>query len=287
YQAEFKGFVPVLYNWHTSGSNNHVPKAPARTCMPSVSFRAYDKGSKNIAKVPDGNGGTFDPNINWFEPAGNNEKRQAYEDNLMPDYYVCPFSRGKGPGWMPGGNIKIEGNHGSVTYSLSDWKGMHETYHPWKWEGNIRRGRLPVCHTHPDGQLWPHDQCGDLPGDDFCMTQGRPKYSVLSWSMVRPDNDHYPAPPDFIPLSKGSGKTSGEKNLDNRHRKWTSSDAQFVNVASLSDVTVLFCVQGKTLGLNDHMSNIDSHRSSLGGGTNIVFADSHVEWVVGTQVGWE
>ena len=32
--------------------------------------------------------------------------------------------------------------------------------------------------------------------------------------------------------------------------------------------------------------NVGSHRTGTGGGTNAVFADCHVEWIVGTRIGW-
>ena len=33
-------------------------------------------------------------------------------------------------------------------------------------------------------------------------------------------------------------------------------------------------------------ANIGSHRTGQGGGTNVIFADTHVDWVRGAQVGW-
>lgn len=61
---------------------------------------------------------------------------------------------------------------------------------------------------------------------------------------------------------------------------------------SLSDVTVAFCAQGEHTqwGFGSPYSvrrpNVGSHYTSMGGGTNAVFADGHVAWVVGTRIGW-
>jgi len=41
------------------------------------------------------------------------------------------------------------------------------------------------------------------------------------------------------------------------------------------------------MGYKYYVRNLNSHRSNLGGGTNALFADTHVEWVKGTQIGWQ
>jgi len=39
--------------------------------------------------------------------------------------------------------------------------------------------------------------------------------------------------------------------------------------------------------LGYRMTNPNSHRRIQGGGTNVIFTNAHVEWVKGTQVGWQ
>ncbi|UCD30177.1 MAG: prepilin-type N-terminal cleavage/methylation domain-containing protein [Planctomycetota bacterium] len=279
YQSEYKGYVPVIYNYASNGLTVHNPPAPARTCWLPVAFRGYDESLKNMSKIQDSNGNFFNPEANWLHP-----QRQEFEDKLLSDYYICPFSRGGGGGWIViREDVRITGRQPYVAhFDIRQWTGSHITYHTWKWEGNIRRGRLPHCSSHPAGQLWPNDRCG--PAVEFCMTDGRPKYSVLSWSFVMPrrDNNVYEVPPGFI-----AKEDLGTKDGNNRHRLWTDSTAQQVDSSSLSDSTVIFCIQGETMGLDDNLNNPQSHRTGSGGGTNVVFADSHVEWVKGTQAGWE
>jgi type II secretory pathway pseudopilin PulG len=285
YQSEYKSFVPVLYNYPTNGSLNHDVNrakrvAPARTCMLSVALRAYNKATTNVSKMIYSGGGTFDPEANWYQPEQSHDKRQEYEDRILPPYYICPFSRGKGPGdVVVQTDVKVEGKQGRVHYDITEWQGRHDTYHPWKWEGNIVRGQFPRSSVGRDGEMWPHDMCGW--NEPICITDGRPKYSVISWSFAAPPNPSFETPPGFISI-----RQSIPKNLDNRHRKWLPSTAQRLRSASLSDATVLYCAQGKCMSLHYGIRNIDSHRSSTGGGTNTIFADSHVEWVKGEQIGW-
>jgi len=87
-------------------------------------------------------------------------------------------------------------------------------------------------------------------------------------------------------------------NRDGRHRKWTIHDAKKVGRGSLAEMTTVFCAQGEFMSTIYYPSiscncgptkpfwaNIGSHRQSEGGGTNALFADTHVEWVPGYRIG--
>jgi hypothetical protein len=73
------------------------------------------------------------------------------------------------------------------------------------------------------------------------------------------------------------------------HRKWDPQESRRVGSASLSDVTVVYCGQGEWTIFPDQgknrRANVGSHRMGDKGGTNTIFADTHVEWVLGTQIG--
>jgi len=285
YKAEHKGYVPVVFNY---AANGDAILPHARFCWLPVAFRSYDKSLKNLSQIDDGNGGTFDPMTNWPPPTPGlaYNKRKEFEDRLMPDYYVCPFSRDQGEGWSAAGTMEVNGTHGPKPYDLREWKGRHISYWTWKWEGKVRRGRIPAGSGGFD--MWPNDPCGETV--EFCMGEGRPKYSALSWSFVKPcvndDAINYEVPPGFLYLGDFNNK-----NGFNRHRKWSAQEAQRVDAPSLSEASIIFCIQGMSMGPGSSslgkIRNTESHRSNMGGGTNLVFADSHVEWVRGTQVGWE
>lgn len=87
-------------------------------------------------------------------------------------------------------------------------------------------------------------------------------------------------------------------NRDGRHRKWTSRDAKAVARGSLAELTTVYCAQGEFMStlfypsistscppMRPFWANIRSHRQSERGGTNALFADTHVEWVPGYQIG--
>jgi len=126
-----------------------------------------------------------------------------------------------------------------------------DCYHTVLWE-TVERG------VPPEGSGW-----GDSP------LNGVPKYSSLTWNKVT--NSLECVLPEF---------------QNTLHRQWSVAEARRVKAASLSDVTVLYCGIGEHMERGNRWVDINNHRTSKGGGTNVVFADSHVEWVEGTRVGW-
>ncbi len=255
YQAENRGSVPVLFN---SGAS--VYGVPARTTLLSVALRAYDKGTEHLAGSY---GGQYDPEAVWSSPT-----QTRYEQDVSPEHFVCPFARGKGSGnavQLPDQGI----------YRVYEYAGRYETYETWMWEGDIVRRTIPVSalgeETHPNDPR-----------------EGRPKYSVLSWSratsraiLSKPGRASR-VPPGALDIDQ-PGNADKLKNL---HRKWSAADARRVASSSLSDVTMIYCSRGHFLALHRTILNPGSHLGSTGAGTNAIFADSHVEWVKGTQIGW-
>jgi prepilin-type processing-associated H-X9-DG protein len=237
-------------------------------------------------QIEDHYGGTYDPNA-WWPNSGGTPKFLDFEKDVMDDVWACPFNRGKGPGMVPTSDtIEI----GSSTYQVSVFRGKHSSYHTWKWDGDIERRRVPFSSQGPN--VYPTDPYPDLVLDPSGETlpaprdvDGRPRYSVLSWNWGRPSAPHFNAHRSFFALDDASA------DLDNRHRTWTAAEARRVHSGSLSETTVVFCAQGEHMGLINSsggtLYNPESHRTSAGGGTNVMFADTHVGWVKGRQVGWQ
>ena len=171
----------------------------------------------------------------------------------MPDHYACPFTRESGDGWLNTGQQMVVG---STTYDLWEWFGRHESYQTWLWN-NVYRAE-PLFNGGP-----------------------KPKYSNFNFNMVGVEIE-----------TVGSLNDMLSKNAKNRHRNWSSAEAQKKGAASLSDVTVIFCAQGNfvaapaTPGNPATINNFGSHRTSAGGGTNAIFADSHAEWIPYMQIGF-
>jgi len=87
-------------------------------------------------------------------------------------------------------------------------------------------------------------------------------------------------------------------NREGRHRKWSSRDAKAAGRGSLAEMTTVFCAQGEYMSrvyypslscscspTQPFWANIGSHRQTDSGGTNALFADTHVEWVPGHRIG--
>ena len=238
YQAEGKGYVPIMLNWHAGPFYN----APARAVFLSVALRGQEKGLSRLAQVSAGSGGTFNPMEEWSQ-----QKRDEYEARFLPDHYVCPFERGKQP-W----DLRQVGTGGPGT--LWEWSGVMESYQTWLWEDVVRGEQV---HNEPHG--W-----GGSP------LNGLPKYSVLTFNQVR-----------------RTGKSPSDSDiLNERHRQWTTGDARRLKGGSLGALTVIYCATGEHVEMGGRWIDVGSHRTSKGGGTNAIFADSHVEWVQGTRIGW-
>jgi prepilin-type processing-associated H-X9-DG protein len=245
YQADYQGHVPVMFNYHTGPAHNvnvgGVDTVPARTVLLSVALRNYGQ-RRRLTDV-------FNPQKMWPD-----DLKKKYESTLLPDYFMCPFIREKGDGWIYNGTVMVKGPISSRQYGLWQWDGRHESYHTWQWPNAIVRNKTPGGDIHPNAPK-----------------HGTPQYSALVWNKIK--------------MANNDGYKFDDVRLPNAHRVWSASDARQLNSASLSDVTVLHCAQGMRIDLGYVYHNLGSHRRQVGG-TNVTFADGHVGWVEGTRVGW-
>ncbi len=245
YQADFRGRVPIMYNYYAYGHGQH--DVPARSCWLSVALRNYSvTGRGRFAS-----GGQFDAEKVWYPETG---LLQEYEDKYLESFWVCPFQRGKGDGRV----FVSEDNF----FKYYEWRGRHEHYQTWLWEDLFAGKR--------GGNAWP--------GAGRSSTLGYVKYSALAWNKVT----------EQMKTNTNAVNTSQCRN--ELHRSWDSREARRVGAASLSDVTTIFCAQGEHNLLSNERkyprANVGSHAPNRDGGTNVVFADSHVDWVEGKRVGW-
>ena len=113
------------------------------------------------------------------------EEFGRYQDEILPEFYICPFVRGGGDIMELSGSKLVISPDPSRTriYDVWDWRGRHESYHTWRSNGMTIRNMVPVNGL--ERLHHPLDPCGV---DDFCDTIGRPKYSAFSWNKIRPSN---------------------------------------------------------------------------------------------------
>lgn len=252
YQTEYGGHVPVMFNTATvnvtklnNPSSSPMVEAPARTCWVSVALSKYASQTRGLGLRTIG-GKTYD-----FSPERMWEKdttRIAYFNNVMPEFYACPFQRDKG-GYeqqisykKPYVIYRDQGRFDSIQTCLSEYPA----------------GKLPAS-----GMPWP-----DLPAGS---RDGKPKYAALSWNSMSESQPWY------------------SKALNNMYRRWSTADARRLG-SSLSASSIAFCSQGEhVLGANNPYvgwANPGSHAQGGKGGSNVIFGDTHVEWVPGKQIGW-
>lgn len=236
YQADHRGTVPIVLSWRSNGFYG----TPGRASWLSMALRRYDSKASPLPA-------TYDPLAAGIWPTA---KREKYEAEVLPEYFICPFEKGDGPRR----EVHLAGTDMEVT-------GRHEAIQTWLWE-DIRRGDP----TSPPA-----------------------KYSVLTWNMVCGGG------PMQMPGCVG-GPSSSEALV--RHRTWRTPDTRRMR-GSFSELTTAFCYQGEHMEFvydkdgdrgkarrNDPRWNPDSHRFKGRGGSPAIFADSHVEWVPGPNIGW-
>jgi prepilin-type N-terminal cleavage/methylation domain-containing protein/prepilin-type processing-associated H-X9-DG protein len=280
YQAESKGYVPIIFNYGAEELKHHTtPTKFAGNALLSVALRNLEPGLKGLkGRKCFYDGSFFDPNTKWVS-----EKRQEYETKVMPQHYACPFGRDNGPARViDEGTMPVRGPNTVVNYEFSRWEGRMNAYQVWQWEGQDVRGQIIP------GEQYPTDPGPQVLG----VRDGRPKFSVLSWCYRKLVPGKYPTGfkpgGEFVSSnSKDGDMLDPNSEVMTRYRQWKPQDAQRVGAASLSDVTVFYCMQGMSLGTGQQVRNNGSHRVGDKGGTNAAFADTHVEWVPGLQIGWQ
>lgn len=150
YQVDYRGRVPIVYNYYANGHNQH--DVPAKSCWLSVALRNYSKSRARFSAA-----GKFDPDKVWYPETG---LLQEYEDTLLEPFWVCPFQRGKGTG-----RVMVSENS---FFRFYEWQGRHEHYQTWLWQDVLGGKRT--------GYAWP--------GAGKGSTLGYAKYSVLTWNKV-------------------------------------------------------------------------------------------------------
>ena len=132
--------------------NRWAGDVPARMRLLSLAFRNYDPLTQNMPQE-------LDPDGYWH--LLDNNLTLKYYEHYLPDYYVCPFTRGKGASRLSftGEIIEIDG----IQHRLFQSEGRTDTFSVWRWGGN---GNAGIRHSEPDP--------ANSPGR-------RLKYGNLSW----------------------------------------------------------------------------------------------------------
>jgi prepilin-type N-terminal cleavage/methylation domain-containing protein/prepilin-type processing-associated H-X9-DG protein len=233
YQSDNDGCVPVMRNKFT--------QINAKSAYLSIPFRNY---SGKTVKIP----GYLDPDLDW-----DRDMLFEYVRKYLPDFYICPFARGKSEVTVPhdAGTVVI-GTVRRINYVST---GRMDSYCTWIWP------------RPKDYDFWPGDHPWGPPN-------GYDKYENVVW--------HNAGSPDGF-ADEPYTCAANQQTCDT----WMQSNPRRFSIQPrISKRLALHCATGELdESVAERIINYGSHKKGNRGGTNVVFGDSHVEWVQGSQIG--
>ena len=252
--------IGTLTATYRASNNNYVPMVGNRfsktagTSLLSVAFRDYIGG---LTKLPD----DLSPDKDWHTL---NNKVLKYNDKYLPNFFSCPFGRGKAASGKPmalNKTVKI----GSTTFPLlSMGDGKFDSY---QVSGDAGR------ETSTGSGLFYGSKGMRYMAHPWGMPHGTLKYALLPWNA------------DVIKNLIPESEIKNEGRVVKYPTKWSGTELKKVRACGESDAIVAWCSLGEFMDWYG-IFNYKSHMKKKIGGTTALFADTHVEWVPGTQIGW-
>jgi prepilin-type N-terminal cleavage/methylation domain-containing protein len=252
------GAVPVMLNRFTTGGY------PARSRLLSVALTSYARPCTYTGNSPTRGDISFSSEDDWGNSTETTYK-PIYVKNFLPKFFVCPFVRDRDAIKLDSHDNFVDFENGTppqINYLGGDGI-IHprtntktrvtsgESYSVWRWER--KANELPVSGAY-----------------------GTPKFGSLAWS-------------NYVDL----GGAADWKTLKDHPIKWSSKELNRIGAGSMSRATAFYCEQGQTDSFanlsnpDNAIYNYGSHKKMKNlGGTIAGFADTHVEWVEGTRIGW-
>ena len=246
YQTDNQGFVPVILNKWAEPAV--CPSVKTNNAFLSAALISYTN-----VKLP-----ANLQNMLWFEYSADAANKKGYKEYItkyLPNYFVCPLNRGQSVVKnLTADSIKI----GRYTYtSYGNGNGRVESYITWLW-----RWEKGYDHRSDTSTQFPSS------------AEGVSKYGNLVWHSAFENK-----------VSNSVHPLTIFDTIKDRPVRW--DNAKSINAGSLSEATVAFCQQGQHVSsLPYTIFNYGKHRKGNRGGTNAIFADTHVGWVDGMNIGW-
>jgi len=244
------GAILTIYQADNDGyvpvMRNRFTPINAKSALLSLAFRKY---SPELAKLP-----------TWLPPGEpwDTDQQLDYAQNWLPKFYVCPFARGSSQADLlhDAGTVVICPGQQRKNYVFT---GRRDSYSTWLW---------PRPKNY---DFWPGEHC-------YGPDHGKNKYENVVWHKAGSPDGICPDEP-FVCLADSRYGSPCQIWMENNPRR-------FSNVPRISVRTALYCAHGEIDESlpNNRIYNYGSHKRSNRGGTNVLFGDTHVEWVQGSQI---
>lgn len=191
-----------------------------------------------------------------------------YTKLYMPKFFVCPFNQKADPNAPHGLRAEVRSIKGH-TMAVFGYSGYTDTYAAW--HGPWAKG------PNPGNAYIERNPLSEEPA---------PKYGALVWYPIMKASDPYP-------YLRWSSDPEIRRFLLETPVRWGRDELARVRAGSLAEAMILKCERGEFLAtagsynpsnIYGGVYNYNSHRKQGRGGSNVLFADGHIEWIRGSQL---